>query len=103
MEPLTDSETAALRAEEKMGFFIHLTAQVLVNVMLATINLLRSPDQLWFYWPLGGWGIGIALHAWRVFSSPNITRIKKRLIERELTRQARSEDRVDISQKHQAS
>ena len=27
------------------------------------MNMITSPDTLWFYWPLLGWGIGVAIHA----------------------------------------
>jgi hypothetical protein len=35
--------------------------------MLFLINITTSPDVLWFYWPLLGWGIGIVMHAVYVF------------------------------------
>jgi len=28
---------------------------------------MTSPDVLWFYWPLFGWGIGIVMHGLFVF------------------------------------
>ena len=60
-------QKAKKRVEALKGFYTHLTAYVLVNLLLCTINLLTSPDSLWFYWPLMGWGIAVALHALRVF------------------------------------
>jgi hypothetical protein len=44
------------------GFFFHFSAYVLVNLILIAVNLLTTPDVLWFYWPLLGWGIGILAH-----------------------------------------
>ena len=44
------------------GFFFHFSAYVLVNLILIAVNLLLTPDTLWFYWPLLGWGIGILAH-----------------------------------------
>ena len=44
------------------GFFFHFSAYVLVNLILIAVNLLLTPDKLWFYWPLLGWGIGILAH-----------------------------------------
>lgn len=85
MEAKPDDDRAVQRVEEKMGLYIHLTAYVLVNVLLVTINIVRTPEAIWFYWPLGGWGLGIALHAWRVFSSPAVSRLKQRMIQRELS------------------
>ena len=34
-----------------------------------SINVIVSPDGLWFFWPLMGWGIAVALHALRVFGA----------------------------------
>jgi hypothetical protein len=44
------------------GFFFHFSAYVLVNIILIAVNLIFTPDKLWFYWPLLGWGIGILAH-----------------------------------------
>jgi len=48
--------------EGRRGFSVHLVAYVLVNAMLIAVNLLYSPEHLWFIYPLVGWGIGISLH-----------------------------------------
>ncbi len=48
--------------EEKKSFVIHLVVYILVNTMLIIINLLYSPEALWFFFPLLGWGIGLASH-----------------------------------------
>lgn len=48
--------------EEKQGFQIHLVIYILVNLLLIVINLIYSPQQIWFIYPLVGWGIGIILH-----------------------------------------
>ena len=50
-------------ARPRLGFYIHLAVFVLVNALLVAINLVGSPDHLWFQWPLVGWGLGILLHA----------------------------------------
>jgi len=48
-------------------FYKHLSVYVIVNLGLFLINMLTSPETLWFIWPLMGWGIAIVLHALRVF------------------------------------
>ncbi len=48
--------------EEKRRFLVHLVVYVLVNIMLMIINLLYSPGDIWFFYPLIGWGIGITAH-----------------------------------------
>jgi hypothetical protein len=54
---------ARRRAHELRSFYQHLVIYVLVNSALAAWNLLTDPDSLWFVYPLGGWGIGLAIHA----------------------------------------
>ena len=67
------------------GFFFHFSAYVLVNAILIAVNLLTTPDRLWFYWPLLGWGIGILAHGLAVnFSTEEKVRRRSR------TRGARS-------------
>jgi len=48
--------------EEKRGFSAHLVVYVLVNAMLIAINHIYSPEDIWFFYPLIGWGIGISMH-----------------------------------------
>jgi hypothetical protein len=48
-------------------FYAHLGTYVMVNVLLLLVNITTSPEALWFYWPLLGWGIGIVVHAVYVF------------------------------------
>ena len=61
-------QRAKKRVEALKGFYVHLTVYVLVNLSLFLRNIIASPDHLWFYWPLLGWSIAIALHALSVFS-----------------------------------
>jgi hypothetical protein len=58
---------AQARVEEIKGFYIHVTIYVIVNLGLVLINVLSTPEKLWFYWPLIGWGIGLVIHAVTVF------------------------------------
>jgi hypothetical protein len=58
---------AKARVETLRDFYIHLAVYIAVNIFLFIINMLTSRDSLWFYWPLLGWGIGLAVHAIYVF------------------------------------
>ena len=49
------------------GFIQHLFVYVLVNAGLAAINLISDPGEIWFVYPLFGWGIGVAAHGLSVF------------------------------------
>jgi hypothetical protein len=60
-------QRARQRVQAIKGFYIHLMVYILVNAGLWLINLVTSPAAFWFYWPLLGWGIGLAAHAVAVF------------------------------------
>jgi hypothetical protein len=59
---------AQKRVEDLKGFYGNLTSYVVVNTGLLILNLLTSPQNLWFFYPLLGWGIGVAIHAMSVFN-----------------------------------
>ena len=59
---------ARKKVEEIKGFYGNLTSYVVVNIGLMILNLVTSPEYLWFFWPLLGWGIGVAIHGMVVFN-----------------------------------
>ena len=91
MEDREAYEKAKKRVEAKIGFYIHLAVYVGVNVLLIIINLSASPQQLWFKWPLLGWGIGLFFHGMSifVFSGRRLRETKERMIEEEMKRESR--------------
>ena len=51
------------RAESaRSGLTVHFLTYAVVNPLFLLINLLTSPDFLWFLFPLGAWGIGLLHH-----------------------------------------
>jgi hypothetical protein len=60
-------QIAKERVESIKSFYTHLTVYVVVNMLLFSINMIVSPDSLWFFWPLMGWGIGFGFHALSLF------------------------------------
>jgi hypothetical protein len=60
-------QKAKARVKALRGFYGHLSVYVVVNLSLILINMALSPENIWFIWPLVGWGLGIVLHAFRVF------------------------------------
>ncbi|KAF2509341.1 2TM domain-containing protein [Flavobacterium sp. P21] len=58
---------AKKKVENIKGFYGNLTAFILVNIILIVINLMTSPNHLWFYWPLLWWGVGVVFHGLKVF------------------------------------
>ncbi|WP_437930538.1 2TM domain-containing protein [Sorangium sp. So ce291] len=86
-----DEARAAIVARRRKGFRSHLFSFVLVNAFLFAINAL-TPGPWWFFWPLLGWGLGLAFHARAALSSD----VSPRQIRREAERsaeQARREER----------
>lgn len=59
-------ERARQRVQAIKGFYINLSAYVLVNIGLFILDLL-TPGGPWFFWPLLGWGIGVVAQAFAVF------------------------------------
>jgi hypothetical protein len=91
MEHQEAYEKAKKRVEAKMGFYIHLAVYIGVNLLLIAINLVNAPDQLWFKWPLMGWGIGLFFHGLGVFASFKGDSIKERMIEKEMENQKKNQ------------
>ncbi|MCG3165790.1 MAG: hypothetical protein POELPBGB_01565 [Bacteroidia bacterium] len=58
---------ARKRAKELKGFYSHLATFVVINIFMIAVNLLTNPNELWFYWPLFGWGFGLFWHFCGVF------------------------------------
>ena len=50
------------KAQDLKQLFSHAIVYVAVNAFLVFINLYTSPERLWFFWVLIGWGIGLAFH-----------------------------------------
>lgn len=68
---MNEQEIKYQKAKEQVTtlreFYGHLSVYVIVNTGLFLLNMMISPESLWFIWPLMGWGIAIVLHALRVF------------------------------------
>jgi hypothetical protein len=47
-------------------FYTHLAVFVIINLFLFLLDLITGSGW-WFFWPLMGWGLGLAIHAYTVF------------------------------------
>ncbi|MCU7370433.1 2TM domain-containing protein [Paucibacter sp. O1-1] len=54
-------DQAKKRVDMKMGFLVHLTVFVAVNLGLIVLNSLTGGPR-WHVFPLWGWGLGLAVH-----------------------------------------
>lgn len=57
----TDDDTRARRRLK--GFALHLLIYFTTIVGCAAWNYLKTPDQLWYFFPMVAWGAPLALHA----------------------------------------
>ncbi|TBX68812.1 2TM domain-containing protein [Flavobacterium silvisoli] len=60
-------QQAKKKVEKIKGFYGNLISYIVVNLFLLFINLKYTPEELWFFWPMLGWGIGLAFHGMKAF------------------------------------
>ncbi len=58
---------AKKKVNDIKGFYGNLISYILFNGFFLLLNLKNDPTNIWFYWPLFGWGIGVVFHGIRVF------------------------------------
>jgi two-component sensor histidine kinase len=63
-------QRARRRVRALRSFYRHLTIYVAVNTVLVIVNLLAPSGRLWFFWPMGWWGLGLLVHAVSIWSGP---------------------------------
>ena len=65
-------EIATHRVRRRRGFYSHLTAYVLVNLMLVAIWYFTGAGYFWPMWVMLFWGIGLVFNAVAVFVKRDI-------------------------------
>ncbi|MEO7393165.1 MAG: 2TM domain-containing protein [Ramlibacter sp.] len=75
---------ARRRAGAKMGWYIHATVFIAVNLMLAM--LAAASGRNWALYPALGWGIGLAIHGVVVFFATGGAGLHDTLVQRERNR-----------------
>jgi hypothetical protein len=72
MSPMNEEEIynlARQRVKARREFFSNLAAYFIINAFLVGIwYFTGNQGYFWPGWVMGGWGIGLALHAVRVFA-----------------------------------
>jgi hypothetical protein len=77
-----DEARDRILARRRAGFFSHLWAFIGVQLFLLALNLLTSPQYLWFLFPLLGWGLGLFFAARHGLSKT----VSDRALSREVSR-----------------
>ena len=94
-EGKNELERAKKRVREIKAFYINLSCYCLVIPSLIYINLTYTPEYLWFFWSMAGWGIGLMFHAMQAF---NFTPFMNREWEERKIREYMEEDRKRYDQ-----
>ena len=68
-----EREEARKRVEARRAFGAHLVTFMVVNLFLIGIWAFTGAGYFWPAWVLGGWGIGLVLHAWETFLRRPVT------------------------------
>lgn len=66
MTDSSDGDSDVARARQRLrSLMIHFAGYFAVIAVLAAANLSLDPGNLWFVWPMVGWGGVLAIHtAW---------------------------------------
>jgi hypothetical protein len=87
--PIDAAIVAGWKKRARLRFVRHLVTYLLVNAMLAFINVATGAAFLWFPIVMLGWGIGLAMHLMSVLFAD-----EERVVTRERHRIARRERRA---------
>jgi hypothetical protein len=66
---IMSAEDAQLRAENKVVFFVHLAAYILVNAFFVILWFFSGGGFPWFLFIMFFWSIGLVAHAIGVYGS----------------------------------
>lgn len=77
-------QLARKRAGAKLGWYIHATVYLLVNLLLVALS--AASGRHWAVFPLLGWGLGLAVHGAVVFLVTGGAGIHERLVQQERER-----------------
>ena len=62
-----DYQLALEHAKELKKFYTHLGTYLVFSFFFFILNAVTSFGHWWFYWPMLGWGLGVAINAVKVF------------------------------------
>ena len=84
--PLSEKDIDRLarkRASAKMGWYIHASVYVIVNLFLFALSEYALGGRRWSVYPLLGWGLGLVLHGVSVFVLGAAGGLRERMVEKE--------------------
>ena len=78
---------ARKKVKEKKEFYQHLTSYMVMGVFFYVLNMMTSFGSWWWYWPVLGWGIGVAMHYFQVFGLPGVGRFDEEWEEKQMKKE----------------
>lgn len=61
-------QRALERAKELKKFYAHLGIYIVMSLFFFALNYVTFRGHWWFYWPILGWGLGVAINAVKVYA-----------------------------------
>jgi hypothetical protein len=86
MTPEEIDRLALKRAGAKLGWYVHATVYLLVNLALFAMSDYGFGQRRWSVFPVIGWGLGLALHGVSVFILGAGGGLRERMVEKERAR-----------------
>lgn len=81
LQNLALEQLAHKRARAKLGWYVHASVYIAVNLLLAALAAMSG--RHWAVFPAVGWGIGLVLHGAVVFLVAGGAGLHERLVQRE--------------------
>ena len=77
MDQYDERRAAAIaRITERRDFRNHAFIYCAVNTLLIVIWAASGAGYFWPIWAIGGWGIGLAAHGWRIYGQKPISEVE---------------------------
>jgi 2TM domain len=92
LSPEDIDRLARKRAGAKMGWYIHASVFVLVNLFIFSMSTYAFGTRAWSLAPLLGWGLGLALHGVSVWFLGTGGGLRERMVQREREHLQRQQD-----------
>ncbi len=98
LTPEAIDRLARKRAGAKLGWYIHATLYVLVNLFLyfMSANGETMGRRPWSIYPAMGWGLGLTLHGIAVFVLGTGSGLRERMVQKERERLQRQQDQRGV-------
>lgn len=94
-----ENREAYLKAKKtvnaRLALRLHLALFAIANLFMAIVNVVTSPQYLWFLWPLLGWGVGVCFHAMIVFAFYGKSSLRERMLKEEMEKELKKDIDTD--------